>query len=71
MAIGGTTAIFTQTCANLLNAVGRPDAAFYVACVSLVVKLTGLLLLVPRFGLSGAAVAVAAGCCLDLICCCG
>ena len=67
MAIGGITAIFTQTCANLLNAVGRPDAAFYVACVSLVVKLTGLLLLVPRFGLSGAAVAVVAGCCLDLI----
>ena len=39
MAIGGTTAIFTQTCANLLNAVGRPDAALYVACVSMVVKL--------------------------------
>ncbi len=67
MAIGGCTAIFTQTCANLLNAVGRPDATFYVASISLVVKLTGLLLLVPPFGLSGAAIAVVAGCCLDLV----
>lgn len=66
VAIGGITAIFTQTCANLLNAIGRPAAAFYVACISLVAKLTGLLLLVPSFGLSGAAVAVVAGCCLDL-----
>ncbi len=50
-----------------MNAVGRPDAAFYGACISLVAKLTGLLLLVPSLGLSGAAVAVVVGCCLDLV----
>jgi O-antigen/teichoic acid export membrane protein len=67
MAIGGTTAIFTQTCANLLNAVGRPKESFYVACASMLVKLAGLLLLVPMFGLSGAAVAVVATNCVDLV----
>lgn len=58
MAIGGVTAIFTQTCSNLLNAIGRPHTTFYVSTASLAVKLVALILLVPEYGLPGAAVAL-------------
>ncbi len=66
MAIAGIAAIFTQTCANLLNAVGRPQVNFYISVVSALVKLGALLLLVPRFGLAGAAAAVLLACYADL-----
>jgi lipopolysaccharide exporter len=58
VAVGGTTAIFSHACGNLLNAIGRPHIAVYIATITIAVKLTALLLLVPEFGLSGAAVAI-------------
>jgi lipopolysaccharide exporter len=58
MAIGGTTAIFSYVCGNLLNAVGRPHVAFYIATVSTVIKLLALVWLVPEFGLFGAMAAI-------------
>jgi O-antigen/teichoic acid export membrane protein len=67
MAISGIAAIFTQTCANLLNAVGRPHVNFYVGAVSTVAKLGALLALIPVWGLNGAAVALLLSCYADLI----
>jgi lipopolysaccharide exporter len=67
VAIGGTTAIFSYACGNLLNAVGRPHVAFYIAAVSAVVKLVGLLFLVPRFGLIGATVAILMASAVELL----
>ena len=67
MAIGGIAGIFTQTCSNLLNAVGRPHVNFYVGAISTVVKLGALLLLIPFFGLAGAAGAVLLSCYGDLV----
>lgn len=66
MAIAGIAAIFTQTCSNLLNAVGRPQVNFYIGTVSTVAKLGALLLLIPRFGLAGAATALLLSCYADL-----
>jgi O-antigen/teichoic acid export membrane protein len=58
MAIGGITAILTQSCSGFLNAIGRPSRALYIGGVSALVRLIGLLVLVPYFGLPGAAVAL-------------
>jgi lipopolysaccharide exporter len=67
MAIGGIAAIFTQTCANLLNAIGRPHTTLYIAAVSLVIKVIALVLLVPQFGLPGAAAALVISSGVDLV----
>jgi lipopolysaccharide exporter len=67
MAIGGTTAIVSHACGNLLNAIGRPSATFYVCAVSMSVKIVALLLLVPEYGLTGAAVALLIASFSDLI----
>jgi lipopolysaccharide exporter len=67
VAISGTTAIFTQSCANLLNAVGRPRMTAYIAVASVLVKLVALVLLVPYYGLAGAAMALMASSATDLV----
>ena len=58
MAIGGTTAIISSSCSNLLNAIGRPNVTFYISFVGVTTKVVALLIMVPRLGLSGAAVAI-------------
>jgi lipopolysaccharide exporter len=58
LAIGGLTAIFIQPCGNFLNAVGLPHVMLYIGVVSTLVKVVAMLLLVPAFGLSGAAAAM-------------
>jgi lipopolysaccharide exporter len=67
LAISGTTAIFTQASANLLNAVGRPGVTFYIAIASTLLKLVAFFLLLPRFGLLGAAMAILVASLADLI----
>ena len=67
IAISGITAIFTQSCANLLNAVGRPHMTLYAGLASTPIKLAGLLILVPIYGLTGAAVAQLLSVCADLV----
>ena len=56
LAVSGTTAIFTHSCATLLNAVGHPHITFYAGAVSTALKVVALLALVLSFGLRGAAV---------------
>ena len=58
MSICSTVGILGQTCANVLNATGRPNVGLYIGLVSTAVKLVALLLLVPKFGLPGAAAAL-------------
>ena len=58
LAISGIASIFIHSAANLINAIGRPSVTFYVSFAATVAKLAGLLLLVPVFGLRGAAVAL-------------
>ena len=67
MGIGGTTTIFIQTCANLLNVIGQPNITFYIGAISTMVKLAGLLLLLPRYGLCGAAMALMLSGATDLL----
>lgn len=67
VAISGTVAIFTQSCANLLNAVGRPRITAYIGLASTLVKLVALVLLVPYFGLPGAAMALLLSSVTDLV----
>ena len=67
IAITGTTAIFTQACASLLNAVGKPETTFYVGIASTLAKLVALLALLPWFGLPGAATALAIAGGIDLV----
>lgn len=67
VAVSGTTAIFTQSCANLLNAVGRPSMTVYIGLASTLVKLVALILLVPYFGLTGAAMALMVSSVTDLV----
>jgi O-antigen/teichoic acid export membrane protein len=57
LAIGATTTIFIHAAATLIVAIGRPKVTFWFSVAATVVKLTALLLLVPRFGVTGAAVA--------------
>jgi lipopolysaccharide exporter len=66
MAVGGTAAIFTTSCANLLNAISRPSVTFYIVIASTIVKIAGLLSLIPIFGVSGAAVALAISSAIEL-----
>jgi lipopolysaccharide exporter len=58
LAVCGTTSVIGQTCANLLNATGRPNATFYVIVVTTAVKVIALLAFVPSMGLRGAAAAI-------------
>jgi O-antigen/teichoic acid export membrane protein len=58
MAIGGTTAIFTLSSGTLMNAIGKPNITFHISVAATVVKIIALLLLVPRYGLPGAAIAL-------------
>lgn len=67
VAIGGTVSIFTQSCANLLNAVGRPHVTLYAGAASTAVKVVALLTLVPTFRLPGAALALSISGGADLI----
>jgi lipopolysaccharide exporter len=67
MAVAATSAIFIQPCGTLLNAIGRPQINFYLVAVSTVVKVAVLLVLVPRFGLQGAAVSLAISGILDMV----
>jgi lipopolysaccharide exporter len=67
MAIGGTTAIFTHSCATLLNAIGRPRVTLYIGVVSTLLKLIALVFLVPAFGLPGASVALLIANGVDLV----
>ncbi len=57
MAIGGTAAIFVHAAANLIVAIGRPKVTFYLGVVVTVIKVAALVVLVPYFGLTGAAAA--------------
>jgi lipopolysaccharide exporter len=66
VAICGTTGIFTQCCANLLNAVGRPHVTFYTGMTSTAVKLVALVILVPVLGVRGAAAALVVASAADL-----
>jgi O-antigen/teichoic acid export membrane protein len=67
MGIGGTTVIFTQACGTFLNAIGRPGTTFYLMSASTVVRIGSLLVLVPWFGLTGAALALTASMGVDLV----
>ena len=57
LAIGATTTIFIHAAANLIVAIGRPKVTFWFSVAATVVKLTALLVLVPYFGVTGAAAA--------------
>jgi len=57
LAIGGTAAIFIHAAATLIVAIGRPKVTFYFGVVATLIKVAALLLLVPYFGVTGAAVA--------------
>ena len=65
-AVGGTSAVFIQPCGTLLNAIGWPHITFYLITASTAVKILLLLALVPRFGLSGAAVSLAVSGVVDM-----
>ena len=67
MAIGGITSIITLSCGTLLNAVGRPHEAFYVGIAATLVKIVALVLMVPAFGLLGAAGAIVVSSLIDLL----
>jgi O-antigen/teichoic acid export membrane protein len=67
IAIGGTAAIFIQSCANLLNAIGRPSDTLYVGVASTAVKCIVLVLLVPKLALLGSAFAFLAASAVDLV----
>lgn len=67
LAVASASTIFTVTCATVLNAIGRPRATVYVSVVSTVVRIALLLILVPVFGLAGAAEAVAASVAIDVV----
>ena len=58
MAIGGMTAIFTLSSGTLLNAIGQPKITLFVSVAATALKISALLLLVPLYGLSGAAIAL-------------
>jgi O-antigen/teichoic acid export membrane protein len=66
LSITAFSAIFTATCATLLNAIGRPGMTFYISIASTIVRIALLLILVPPFGLSGAAAAVSVCVAVDL-----
>ena len=59
MAVGAIVAVFIHAAANLINAIGRPRVTFFTGLASTLVKVSALLLLVPRVGLPGAAAALA------------
>ncbi len=67
MAVGGVTAIITQSCGNLLNAVGRPHVMFYAGMASTAVKIIASLVLLHYLGLAGAALAMVISNSVDLI----
>ena len=58
LAIGCAIMILVHTAANLIVAVGRPKVTFWISIVATVVKVAVMLLLVPYFGLIGAAAAL-------------
>ena len=57
LAIGGTIAIFIHAAANLIIAIGQPKVTFFLGVVATLIKVAALLLLMPYFGLAGAAAA--------------
>ncbi|HBK09480.1 MAG TPA: hypothetical protein DDZ81_27060 [Acetobacteraceae bacterium] len=67
MGVSGVTAIYTQACGTLLNAIGRPGVTFNLVGLSTLVNLLALVLLVWSFGLPGAAVALLISSSLDVV----
>jgi lipopolysaccharide exporter len=67
LAVTVVSTIFTATCATLLNAIGKPDVTFYVSVVSTIARVLLLFVLVPTFGLSGAAMAISGCVIIDLV----
>lgn len=67
MALGGTSAIFIHAAANLMNAIGRPSVSFYVGVATTIVKVISLLLLVPNYGLPGAAIALVVSAAVNML----
>jgi lipopolysaccharide exporter len=67
MSIATTATIFTHVSGTLLNAIGRPHATFYLVAVTTAIRIALLVLLIPAFGLTGAAAALAVAMVADLI----
>jgi O-antigen/teichoic acid export membrane protein len=67
LAVGATFAVFAQVCGELLNAVGRPHVTLCISSISTVLKIGGLLVLVPLTGLQGAASALVLAGIFDLV----
>jgi lipopolysaccharide exporter len=67
LAVASAGSIFTTTCATMLNATGRPRTTAYFSTVSTATRIALLLILVPLFGLAGAADAVAVSVAIDVV----
>jgi O-antigen/teichoic acid export membrane protein len=67
IALSSISSTFVQPAGALVNAIGRPHAAFYVGIVSAIVKLVTMLLLVPAIGLFGASLSLAICSAVELI----
>ncbi|WP_428485680.1 oligosaccharide flippase family protein [Rhodopila sp.] len=67
MAVAATGAMFSHASGTLLNAIGRPSVTFYVVTVSTIIRVICLLMLVPGFGLPGAAAALSVAAIADVM----
>jgi O-antigen/teichoic acid export membrane protein len=67
IAVTATLTMFGSSSATLLNAIGRPSQTFYLVAISGAVRLAGLILWVPSYGLTGAAIALSVAALVDLV----